>query len=111
MTTYCSYCDEQAVSEIPANPGAVCLEHALEFWTGLLTYVRAQQSEPSEPLASHATCAVCKELSASRVQTIAAVEAAGPAAQRPVLQLVVPEQVARVPLRLASARRRAPNPR
>src|SRR6476661_1564064 len=37
IMTYCSYCDECAVSQIPAHPAQVCLQHAVEFWTGLLT--------------------------------------------------------------------------
>src|SRR5204863_4364824 len=32
---YCAYCDEWAVIAIPTNPSPVCLEHAVEFWTGL----------------------------------------------------------------------------
>ena len=94
VMTYCSYCKEWAVIDIPANPAPVCLEHALEFWTGLLTYAR-EHSELSEPLETHATCAVCRELSEARARAMAAIDAAGPP----------PQHAAREPLRLASTRR------
>jgi hypothetical protein len=92
---YCSYCHEWAVLDIPANPSAVCLEHAVEFWTGLLTYAR-EHSEHAEPLKTHAACAICKELSAVRTRTMDAAGAAGPAPARPD---------APRPLHLASTRR------
>jgi hypothetical protein len=43
--TNCSYCPRPATTTIIANPSRVCLEHALEFWTGLLGYARGR-SEP-----------------------------------------------------------------
>jgi len=89
---YCTYCDEWAVIDIPANPSPVCLEHAVEFWTGLLTYAR-EHSEHAEPLKTHAACAICHELSAARARTM---DAADPAPAPPV---------APRPLRLASTRR------
>jgi hypothetical protein len=93
---YCSYCDEWAVIDIPANPSSVCLEHAVEFWTGLLTYARQRSEHSSEPLKTHAACAICKELSATRARAIDAVDVADPAPA---------EAAAARPLRLASARR------
>jgi len=92
---YCSYCDEQAVVDIPAYPSQVCLEHAVEFWTGVLTYAR-ERSEHAKPLKTHATCAICKELSAARIRTMDAVDVAVPAPAQPA---------ATPPLRLASTRR------
>ena len=93
---YCTYCDEWAVIDIPANPSPVCLEHAVEFWTGLLTYAR-EHSEQAEPLKTHAACAICNELSAARARTMDAVDVAGPAPAQPVAPRT---------LRLASTRRK-----
>ena len=92
---YCAYCDEWAVIDIPATPSPVCLEHAVEFWTGLLTYAR-ERSKHAEPLKTHAACATCKELSAARARAMDAVDAAGRAPAPPA---------APRPLRLASTRR------
>ena len=89
----CAYCDKVATENIPSDSGRVCVTHAMEFWTGLLTYAR-EHSELSEPLKAQATCAVCEELSAARARTMAAVEAAG-----------LPPRIAPAPLRLASPRR------
>ena len=36
--TRCSYCERQGTLTIVSNPGTVCVEHALEFWAGLLEY-------------------------------------------------------------------------
>jgi hypothetical protein len=103
--TYCSYCEEWAVIRIPAEPAAVCLEHALEYWTGLLSYAREQHAEPSESPEAHAACPVCHELSAARARTMAAIDAAGPAPEQPLLRPVPHRVAAPEPLRLASARR------
>jgi hypothetical protein len=92
---YCSYCDERAVIDIPAIPSPVCLEHAVEFWTGVLAYAR-EHSEHAEPRNTHATCAICKELTAARARTMDAADAAAPAPSQPA---------APPPLRLASTRR------
>jgi hypothetical protein len=94
---YCSYCDERAVVDIPAIPSPVCLEHAVEFWTGVLAYAR-QHAEHAEPMKTHATCAICKELSAARARTIGAAVAAVP---------TPPQPAAPRALRLASTRRTA----
>ena len=95
---YCTYCDEWAVIDIPANPSPVCLEHAVEFWTGLLTYAR-EHSEHAEPLKTHAVCAICNELSAARARTMDAVDAADTTDTAPA------RPVAPRALRLASTRR------
>jgi hypothetical protein len=34
----CSYCQREATLTIVSNPGTVCVEHAREFWAGLLEY-------------------------------------------------------------------------
>jgi hypothetical protein len=102
--TYCSYCEEWAVIDIPANPAPVCLDHALEYWRGLLTYAREQHSEPSEPLTTHVSCGVCQELSAARARVLTAIEAAGPVPQQPGLERPASVRVTREPLRLASSR-------
>jgi hypothetical protein len=38
----CPYCGRRATTKIVSWPDEVCLEHALEFWTGLLAYAREQ---------------------------------------------------------------------
>lgn len=37
---HCDYCDQPATARIPAAAGAVCLTHAILFWTGFLAYAR-----------------------------------------------------------------------
>ena len=86
----CAYCGEPATLRIVSNPEQVCLEHALEFWTGLLDYVR----EHSEPCVKHegtCTCRSCEELCASYLRA-SAVAAAGPS----------PQDHERIQIRLAS---------
>jgi hypothetical protein len=34
---------------IPAQPGDVCLTHAIDFWTGLLAFVKARSVEFQNP--------------------------------------------------------------
>jgi hypothetical protein len=72
----CAYCEQPATTKIVSSPDQVCLEHALEFWTGLLVYARdlSAQSADHERLC---TCRSCKRLKAPYVRTIA-VAAAGP---------------------------------
>jgi hypothetical protein len=36
----CGHCGGLARVRIPAVPEEVCLDHAIEFWTGLLEYVK-----------------------------------------------------------------------
>jgi hypothetical protein len=86
----CAYCGEQATLKIVSNPEQVCLEHALEFWTALLDYVR----EHAEPCVKHdgpCACRSCEDLSAS-YQRARAIAAAGPA----------PKDQERFQIRLAS---------
>ena len=76
--------------KIVSTPQQVCLEHALEFWTGLLVYAR----NSSEPCVKHeglCTCRSCEESSASCRRALA-IAAAGPS----------PRDHERFPIRLAS---------
>ena len=41
-----SHCHRPATMRIIANPGQVCSEHALEFWTGLLVYAKDHSHSP-----------------------------------------------------------------
>ncbi len=61
---------------IPANPGHVCFDHALEFWTGLLAYVK-ERADQCEKHVRPCTCRACVTLGAwyKRANAIAA---AGP---------------------------------
>ena len=72
----CPYCSQPATIMIISNPERVCLEHALEFWTGLLVYAK----DVSDLCLGHerlCTCPSCEELSASNRRAIA-IAAAGP---------------------------------
>jgi hypothetical protein len=85
----CAYCGLPATTRIVANPEQVCLEHALEFWTGLLAYSR----DRSGTCVSHerlCACPLCEELAASQ-RRAAAIAAAGPSPadhEHPQLRLV-----------------------
>jgi hypothetical protein len=50
MTT-CTLCGQRATANIPSTPNRVCLEHAIEFWTGLLAFAtnRSADSRSAEP--------------------------------------------------------------
>ena len=76
--------------KIVATPDLVCFEHALEFWTGLLAYVR-ERSEPCLKQEGVCSCWSCREVSASYRRAIA-IAAAGPP----------PRDQERLPIRLAS---------
>ena len=75
----CAYCGEPATLKIISNPDQVCLEHALEFWTGVLDYVRhnADACVKHEGVCS---CRACEELSAA-YRRARAIAAAGPSPQ------------------------------
>jgi hypothetical protein len=72
----CAYCGLPATMKIVANPDHVCLEHALEFWTGLLAYSR-DRSGTCVKLERVCECPLCEELAASQ-RRAAAIAAAGP---------------------------------
>jgi hypothetical protein len=68
--TSCAYCERPATTRILSNPEEVCVEHALEFWKGLLVCAR----RPLEPCVKHERqcgCRLCEELSASYQRTVA----------------------------------------
>ena len=44
--------------QIVSNPERVCLEHALEFWTGLLAYAQ-DHSDPCVRQERLCTCRLC----------------------------------------------------
>ena len=49
--TNCAYCGQRGTLEIPSTPSHVCLTHAIEFWTGLLAFVKDRSTEfPAEEL-------------------------------------------------------------
>jgi hypothetical protein len=76
VMTCCAYCDQPARTRIVSNTEFVCFEHALEFWTGLLVYVK----DRSVACAKHeqsCTCRSCEELSASKLRATA-IAVAGP---------------------------------
>ena len=70
--TICSYCKRPATHTIVANPPRVCLEHAVEFWTGLLGYTQGRSSACAcVKDTMQCACAACEELAASQVRTFA----------------------------------------
>jgi hypothetical protein len=75
----CAYCEEPATLRIVSNPEQVCLVHALEFWTGLLTYVRDPFAHCVKYEGS-CSCRACEEMSAASARA-SAIAAAGPAPQ------------------------------
>jgi hypothetical protein len=60
----CAYCDRPATMKIVSYPDYVCVDHALEFWSGLLVYAK-DRSEPSVNHQPSCVCESCEELSAS----------------------------------------------
>jgi hypothetical protein len=63
VMTNCAYCGEYASVAIPAIPGQVCMTHALEFWTGLLTYVK-DQAKRAEQHGTSCVCGMCNNAAA-----------------------------------------------
>ena len=72
----CAYCEQEATMRIVSNPEQVCFEHAMEFWTGLMLYVR-DAVDTCVKEERRCTCRACEELSASYLRVIA-IAAAGP---------------------------------
>ena len=68
--TMCSYCKRPATHTIVAVPPQVCLEHAVEFWTGLLGYTQGR-SGPCVKDTMPCACAACEELAESQVLAFA----------------------------------------
>jgi hypothetical protein len=80
--TSCAYCGQRATVHIPSNPEHVCREHAVEFWAGLLAYVKDRTDHRETP-DTPCTCRTCNQLSAvsSRLSVIAGDVTAPPAAE------------------------------
>ena len=49
---HCAYCSEPATVRIVSSPDRVCVNHAIEFWDGLMAYAksRATSSDREEPM-------------------------------------------------------------
>jgi hypothetical protein len=80
--TCCAYCEQLATKTIVSNPDRVCLEHALEFWTGLLVYASDCRREPCVKGEALCSCRSCEELGALYLRA-AAIAAAGPSPRYP----------------------------
>ena len=66
----CSYCNQPATTMIIATTPRVCLEHALEFWTGLLAYTRGR-SGACVKNQEECSCPLCAELAAEQMRRAA----------------------------------------
>ena len=62
--TACAYCEEQATAIIPSNPEHVCLQHALEFWNGLLGFARDRRRDRCMKDEQLCSCWSCEQLTA-----------------------------------------------
>jgi hypothetical protein len=60
----CAYCEQKATMKIVSNPEDVCVEHAVEFWTGLLVWSN-DRSGPCVRQQGWCTCKSCMELEAA----------------------------------------------
>jgi hypothetical protein len=72
----CSYCKRPATDTIVATPHRVCLEHAIEFWTGLLVYTQGR-SGPCVKDQMECECTACSELAESQMRAFA-IRSVGP---------------------------------
>ena len=75
--TCCAYCGQRATVHIPSNPEHVCRTHAVEFWTGLMAYVK-DRADPGETQDTPCTCEACNQLSAVNARLIAVAAGAAP---------------------------------
>jgi hypothetical protein len=66
----CAYCARPATATIVANPHRVCVEHAVEFWTGLLDYTRGRSVACVKNVALCA-CRACEQQDAARLRSFA----------------------------------------
>jgi hypothetical protein len=62
---------------IVSNPEHVCLVHALEFWTGLLTYARDRRDQCVKDQGL-CTCSLCEESDAAYLRATAIAAAGQP---------------------------------
>jgi hypothetical protein len=97
--TCCGYCGQQATSTIVSNPVHVCLEHAIEFWTGLLVYARDNR-HCCLKLEQLCACPSCEDerLATSHLRALAAIYAAAPPSNQEVMP---PSDHEHSPIRLA----------
>jgi hypothetical protein len=65
--------------KILSLPDEVCFTHAVEFWTGLLAFARADLYMKHEQVCG---CRACREMSAASLRALA-IAAAGPAPPAP----------------------------
>jgi hypothetical protein len=75
MTT-CPYCHHPATMTIIATPDRVCVEHALEFWSGLLGYARGR-SAPCVRNDEVCFCPLCEEHAAQQLR-VSSIKSVGP---------------------------------
>jgi hypothetical protein len=73
----CAYCDRQATAKIVGTPEQVCSDHATEFWTGLLAYVR-DRADCCVKQERFCTCRSCTDFSEAGRRAVA-IAVAGPA--------------------------------
>ena len=72
VMTRCGYCGQRATTTIVATPEQVCSEHALEFWSGLLTYAGDRRGDGCcVKLDRLCSCRSCEELAEFYVRCIA----------------------------------------
>jgi hypothetical protein len=64
----CAYCKRPATDTIVAIPHRVCLEHAVEFWTGLLRYSQGR-SGPCVKDTTLCACAACEARSEAEMRS------------------------------------------
>jgi hypothetical protein len=75
----CAYCEQPATTRIVSNPEQVCLEHAVEFWTGVLVYAM-DRSDPCMKNERFCSCRSCEDQSQASLRA-SAIAAAGPSPQ------------------------------
>jgi hypothetical protein len=63
--------------QIVSNPEQVCLEHGLEFWTGLLVYAK----DHSDPCVKHERLCTCRLCEGLRAPDRRAIAIAGPSSR------------------------------
>jgi hypothetical protein len=68
----CAHCGQPATLRIPTFPDAVCTEHAIEFWTGLLKFARDARPQSGLCASAPCECWTCNDLCAARALTAAA---------------------------------------
>jgi hypothetical protein len=72
----CAYCGKPSTMTIVSNTHRVCLDHALEFWTGFLGWA-VHPLEPCVKREGTCGCGACEEASAA-FRRVTAIAIAGP---------------------------------